>query len=265
MDSGLRSTTLLARDGVVCNQLGSVATVTMVRPEVRNAMGPSMWEALASVGAAIGDDVRVVVVRGAGQSFSAGLDTRLFAGESVGRDAPLTDLFAATAEEFDQAVAAFQEGFVWLRDPRFISIAAVHGHSIGAGFQLALACDLRIATETAIFSMREPALGLIPDLTGTKHLAQAVGYARALEWTASARLVDADEALSCGLVSAVVPSAGLDDAIERLVAGLTAHSHGAVRESKALLLGASEHSFEEHRAAERRAQFRRFAAVHAGL
>jgi enoyl-CoA hydratase/carnithine racemase len=133
---------------------------------------------------------------GAGEAFSAGLDRRLIAGEPVGDDAAITDLFAASREEFDHAVATFQEGFRWLRDPRFISIAAVQGYAIGAGFQLALACDIRIATDDAQFNMREPALGIVPDLTGTKHLLEAVGYARALEWTTSARFVEAEEALA---------------------------------------------------------------------
>lgn len=251
----------LHKGGVTCAQDGAVVTVTMNRPELRNAMRPSTWAAMAAVGTSIGDDVRVVVVRGAGEAFSAGLDRRLFAGEPIGDDAPLTDLFAASREEFDRAVATYQEGFSWLRDPRFISIAAVQGFAIGAGFQLALACDIRIATDDAKFSMREPALGIVPDLTGTKHLVEAVGYSRALEWTASARFVDAEEALATGLVNRVVPRDMLDQAIAEMVDGLTAHPHGAVTATKSLLLEAVERSFEEQRAREREAQFHRFAAL----
>lgn len=253
--------TMLEQGGVTRTQDGAVVTVTMNRPELRNAMRPSTWAALAAVGASIDDDVRVVVVRGAGEAFSAGLDRRLFAGESVGDDAPLTDLFRASREEFDRAVTTFQEGFTWLRDPRFLSIAAVQGYAIGAGFQLALACDIRIATEDAQFSMREPALGIVPDLTGTKHLLEAVGYARALEWTASARFVDANEALASGLVNRVVSRAQVDLAVKEMVDGLTAHPHGAVTATKSLLLGAVERSFDEQRAREREAQYHRFAAL----
>jgi len=261
MSADLPPGTVLARDGITCVQSGTVVTVTLNRPESRNAMRPATWAALAEVGARIGDDVRVVVLRGAGESFSSGLDRRLFAGETVDQDAPLTDLFTATESEFDRIVATYQKGFVWLRDPRFISIAAVQGHAIGAGFQLALACDIRVATDDAKFSMREPALGLVPDLTGTKHLVEAVGYSRALEWTASARVVETDEAFATGLVNKVVPADALDETIDDVVAGLTAHPHGAVTATKALLLGAADRDFEQQRARERLAQFARFAAL----
>ncbi len=248
-------------DGITCVQDGSVLTVTMDRPEVRNAMRPSTWAALAEVGATIGDDVRVVVLRGAGEAFSSGLDRRLLTGETDGHDAPLTTLFEMSFEDFDRTVEVYQQGFLWLRDPRFISIAAVQGHAIGAGFQLALACDIRVAADDAKFNMREPALGIVPDLTGTKHLVEAVGYARALEWTASARFVEADEALVSGLVSRVVSRQDLDAAVEDLAQGMTAHPHGAVTATKSLLLGAIERTFDEQRVHERAAQFDRFQAL----
>lgn len=247
--------------GMTCSQDGAVLTVTMNRPQVLNAMRPSTWMALAAVGAGVGADVRAVVVRGAGETFSSGVDRRLLAGATVGEDAPLTALGELSYEDFDQTVEQYQEGFAWLRDPRFISIAAVQGYAIGAAFQLALACDIRIATDDVKFSMREPALGLVPDLTGTKNLVAAVGYSRALEWTASGRFVDADEALASGLVSRVVPREGLDTAVEEMVQGVTAHPHGAVTATKSLLLGAAERSFDEQRVRERKEQFHRFAAL----
>lgn len=254
-------TTLLERSGVTCVRTGPLVTVTLNRPEVRNAMRPSTWAALATVGALMDDSVRVVVLRGAGDDFSSGLDRRLLTGETVGEDAPLTELFAMTQEAFDRTVATYQEGFVWLRDPRFVTVAAVQGHSIGAGFQLALACDIRIATEDARFCMREPALGLVPDLTGTAHLVRAVGYSRALEWTASARMIEGGEALASGLVSALVPSGDLDAAVADLVAGLTGPPHEAVAATKELVLAAVDRAFEDQRVAERTAQYHRFAAL----
>ena len=150
----------------------AVATVTLSRPEVRNAQTPAMWHALAAIGEQLPDTTRVVVVRGAGQSFSAGLD-RAMLDPATGDVAQLLQL---DDEAISKAVDGYQQGFTWLRDPRFISIAAVQGHAIGAGFQLALSCDLRVVAEDAQFSMKEPALGLVPDLTGTKPLVEAVGY-----------------------------------------------------------------------------------------
>ena len=103
-------------------------------------------------------------------------------------------------------IDAYQRGFTFLRDPRFVSIAAVQGYAIGAGFQLALSCDLRVVTEDAQFCMKESALGLVPDLTGTKPLVECVGYARALEICATARMVGAAEAVDIGLALAAVPA-----------------------------------------------------------
>lgn len=255
---------LLATGGIEVTQDGPVLTVTMNRPEVRNAMRPSTWSAMAAVGAAVTEDVRVVVVRGAGACFSAGLDRRLLMGEGIPGEAPVGDLFGMEFEDFDATIARYQEGFAWLRDPRFISIAAVHGYAIGGGFQLALACDIRVVADDVQFSMREPALGIVPDVTGTKHLVEAVGYSRALEMTASARFVLADEAERTGLVNRVVPLAELDAAVAEMVAGVTAHGPGAVRRTKEVFLGAADRTFDEQRAHERRTQFARFAELAKG-
>ena len=156
------------------------------------------------------------------------------------------------------AIDEFQQGFTWLRDPRFVSVAAVQGYAIGAGFQLALSCDLRVLTEDAQLCMKESALGLVPDLTGTKPLVECVGYARALEICATARMVGAAEAAAIGLATAVVPAAELDATVADLAGALTAPLPGAVRETKALLLGAAARTPDEHRRSEREAQTRRF-------
>jgi len=114
---------------------GSVATVTLSRPERRNAMTPSMWRGLARIGAAIPDDVRVVVVRGAGPSFCAGIDLRMFSADGVPGEERNP---SASDPGFPDSIAGFQAGYLWLRNPAFVSIAAVQGHAIGGGFQLAL-------------------------------------------------------------------------------------------------------------------------------
>ncbi len=98
----------------------------------------------------------------------------------------------------------------------------MHGHAIGGGFQLALACDIRVAADDARFCMKEPALGLVPDLTGTKPLVEIVGIGRALELCLTARTVLADEAARLGIAEIVVPRDGLDGAVRDLVASLLA-------------------------------------------
>jgi enoyl-CoA hydratase/carnithine racemase len=243
----------------------AVATVTLCRPEVRNAQTPSMWRGLAAIGEQVPDDVRVVVVRGEGVSFSAGLDRAMLDPARAADDPEsVPGLLARRDDEVLVTIGGFQRGFAWLRDPRFISVAVVQGHAVGAGFQLALSCDLRILGDDAQLCMKEPALGLVPDLTGTKPLVESVGYARALEICATARVVGAAEALDIGLATLVCPVSELDAALADLVAALTAPMAGAVRETKALLLGASDRSLEEQRRLEREAQIRRFREL-AGL
>ncbi len=230
---------------------GEVATVTLGRPERRNAMTPAMWHGLADIGASLPPQVRIVVVRGDGPSFCAGIDLNLLTGTGAGAD----ELIASPNDhDFDQKVAGYQAGYLWLRDPSIVSIAAVQGHAIGAGFQLALACDLRILTEDARLCMKEPALGLVPDLTGTKPLVDIVGLPRAIELCLTARTVMAAEALLLRLAELVVPAAELDAAVADLVAALLATDAAAARATKALLQQASARSLAEQAAAERRVQ-----------
>jgi enoyl-CoA hydratase/carnithine racemase len=138
-----------------------------------------------------------------------------------------------------------------------VSVAAVQGHAVGAGFQLALACDLRIAADDAQFAMAEVAYGIVPDLGGTRPLVDAVGPARALEWCATGRRVGAEEALAAGLVNRVVPAADLAGATDELVQQLLAPPRDAVVEVAALVRGAGSRTLEEQCEAERQAQLRR--------
>src|SRR5438045_5096859 len=112
-------------------------------------------------------------------------------------------LAALPPEQADAAVESYQQGFGWLARPDLVSVAAVHGHAIGAGFQLALACDLRILADDAQFSMAEVRHGLVPDLTGTRRLVELVGYSRALEICATGRRLGAAEADRIGLATLV--------------------------------------------------------------
>ncbi|WP_344836424.1 enoyl-CoA hydratase/isomerase family protein [Kribbella ginsengisoli] len=240
---------------------GAVARVVLDRPEVRNAQTPGMWAALSDFGASLPDEVRVVVVSGEGQSFSAGLDRNLMMGEPVDGQEPLLTLGKRPADELQELISHFQGGFSWLRKPEIVSIAAVQGHAVGAGFQLALACDLRVVTPDAKFSMREPALGLVPDLGGTQPLVQLVGYSRALEICVTSRWVEAAEAKEIGLANIVVPAEELAATVKDLSEAVLSPLVGAVRETKALLLGAADRTYEEQLKAEREAQARRLAEL----
>jgi enoyl-CoA hydratase/carnithine racemase len=240
---------------------GPVATVTLARPERRNAQDPAMWAALRAVGDELGDDVRVVVVRGEGRSFSAGIDRSMLATGDGGRSPALLDLASMDDTALDARIAEYQEAFSWLRRPRLVSIAAVQGHAVGAGFQLALACDLRVLGDDASLAMRETSLGLVPDLGGTGPLVAAVGYSRALEICVTGRWIGAVEARELGLATIVVPLPELDAAVADLAAAVTAAPHSAVTATKALLLGAPTTSHEEQLQAERIAQAARLRDV----
>ncbi|HZB33075.1 MAG TPA: enoyl-CoA hydratase/isomerase family protein [Streptosporangiaceae bacterium] len=250
----------LAGSGLRLEIDGAVATITLIRPERRNAQTPAMWRALARIGDTLPVGIRVVVVRGEGPSFSSGIDLRAFTPEGVpGEDAPLPA--DAAPEEIDRTIAGYQRGFTWLRRPAIVSIAAVRGHAIGAGFQLALACDLRIVADDASFCMKEPALGLVPDLTGTKPLVDTVGLARALEMCLTVRTVPAEEARELGIAQAVVPGDELDDAVRDLTAALLQVDAGAAAATKSLLQQAPGNTLDEQAATERRAQIDRLRAL----
>lgn len=230
---------------------GSVATVTLARPRRRNAMTPAIWHGLAQIGATLPPIVRVVLVRGEGPSFCGGIDLRLLRGEPVEGEESL----ASPADpEFEQKVAGYQAGYLWLRNPDIVSVAVVQGHAIGAGFQLALSCDLRILADDARLCMKESALGLVPDLTGTKPLVDIVGLSRAIEICLTARTVTAQEALTLRLAELVVPTAELDAAVDDLTAALLATDAAAAKATKALLTGAPGATLAEQAVAERRAQ-----------
>ncbi|HZX39915.1 MAG TPA: enoyl-CoA hydratase/isomerase family protein [Streptomyces sp.] len=248
---------VLDKDGVRLTVEDAVATVTLTNPDKRNAQSPALWRALAQAGRSLPGNVRVVVLRGEGKSFSAGLDRQAFTPEGFDGEPSFLDLARGSDAELDAVIAEYQEAFTWWRRSDIVTIAAVQGHAIGAGFQLALACDLRVVAQDVQFAMRETSLGLVPDLTGTYPLVSLVGYARALEICATGRFVHAEEAERTGLANLVVPADELESTVRDLTGALLAAPRDAVIETKALLQGVSGRSYEEQRTAERAAQARR--------
>jgi enoyl-CoA hydratase/carnithine racemase len=241
----------LAASGLRLDLTDAVATVTLNRPERRNAMTPAVWHGLAAIGASLPARVRVVVIRGAGPSFCSGIDLRMFSAEGVpGENSPP----GAADPGFEAWIESCQAGYLWLRDSGIVSVAAVQGHAIGAGFQLALSCDLRILADDAKLCMKEPALGLVPDLTGTKPLVDLVGLPRAIELCLTARTVAAPEASQLGLAELLVPAAELDAAVADLTAALLEIGADTARATKRLLAQAGANTLEQQAAAERSAQ-----------
>ena len=240
---------------------GEHATITLSRPDQLNCQSPATWDELARVRRSLPGTVRVVVLRGEGRAFSAGLDRALFAPDAAGGLLMLPQL---SQQEATAQIAEWQQAFDWRSRPDLVSIAAVQGHAIGAGFQLALGADLRIAATDAQFTMAEPTLGLVPDLGGTKRLVELVGYSHAVDICLTGRRVGAEEALRVGLVARVVPNEQLDAVVDETVAALLAVNRDAAAETKALLQRAQASTQDEQQAAERNAQYRRLRAL-AGL
>jgi enoyl-CoA hydratase/carnithine racemase len=210
-----------------------------------------MWQGLAGIGRSLPPEVRVAVVRGEGLSFSSGIDLRILSGDGAADAGAIPN---PADPGFEDWIAACQEGFGWLRRPSLISVAAVRGHAIGAGFQLALGCDLRILADDAMLCMKEPSLGLVPDLMGTKPLVDIAGLPRALELCLTGRTVTAAEAFAMRLAELVVPAADLDGAVADLVAALLAVDPATARATKELLSQAAGNTLDQQAAAERRAQ-----------
>jgi enoyl-CoA hydratase/carnithine racemase len=251
---------LLSAAGVVATVDGPVMRVILDRPERHNAQTPQMWHALAALGDDLDEGVRVVVLSGNGPSFSAGLDRSLLEPPQPGVTT-LAGMARMSAAEFDAEVAGFQRAFTWWRERPVVTIAAVHGHAIGAGFQLALATDLMVVADSTSLSMREVQLGLVPDLAGTSPLVAAVGRMRALELCLTGRAISGTEAASIGLALTHVPDDDLPGAVEQLTEGIIAAMPHATTAVLELLRGAAHRDPHSQRAAERAAQYDRITEL----
>lgn len=192
---------------VLLEHVDAVALVTLNRPERRNALGGTLREDLVAAMAHAGQDaaVRAIVLTGAGSCFCAGGDLRMLL-DSVqapgGR--PLRD---KTEPQRDATLLSVYEASKPV-------IAAVNGPAFGAGMNLALAADIRIASHTARLCQSHVLRGLMPDYAGTYLLPRIVGHAKACELVYTGAIVDAQEALALGLINAVVePAALLDKAL----------------------------------------------------
>lgn len=249
------------RDGVRIEKDGDVVRIVLCSPESRNAQSPATWRRLASTPDLLTPDVRAVVLSGEGVSFSAGLDRRMLSTEGVPGEASLLTITGYPPEQLEDFIRQAQAAFTWWRRVPQLTIALVQGHAIGAGFQLALACDFMIVADDAKLAMRETSLGLVPDLAGTAPLVEKVGYSRALEICASGRYVEADEAVHLGIALAKVPQDRWDEHVLELLVPMVAALPDAVAELKLLLHGAA--SAEDQPARERQSQMRRLAALQA--
>jgi len=206
---------------VIYEKNESIARITLNRPEALNSYNFQMRDELFEVLSAIKDDdeVAAVILKGAGdKAFCAGAD--------------LTEFLIAPSPVIARNVR--QERDVWglfLSLPQPV-IAALHGYVLGSGLEMALCCDLRIASEDARFGFPEVELGIIPAAGGTQTLPRVVGRGKALEMLLTARQIDAGEALDSGLVNRIVPRGKLLPAAEEIAGKISCYSRNAVRYAK---------------------------------
>lgn len=206
---------------VLEDRRGPVAVVTLNRPEKHNAMSLAMKEALVDALGRLDVDsgVRVIVLTGAGdKSFVAGADIAEFRGRSL-----------------TEQIRMYQDGTVYDAMDRVAKpvIARIDGYCFGGGLELAMACDVRIASERSVFSQAEINLGIIPGGGGSQRLPRLVGLGTALKLTLTGERIDAREALRIGLVDEVVAPSHLDSRVDEIADRMAAKSAAAVRLAKA--------------------------------
>jgi enoyl-CoA hydratase/carnithine racemase len=243
---------------ILTNLSGDVFTITLNDPDKRNAQTPQTWDELYSISAQVPGEARFIVLRGNGKSFSAGLDRAMFTPAGIPGQPSFMEMASQSDTELDDTIAYYQRFFRVLRDLPQISVALVQGHAIGAGFQLALACDLIIAQPSAQFALKETQWGLTPDLGGTVRFMEILGYRKSLELIGSGRVIDAQEAHTLGLVSAITDD--LDAGFSQLVDPLRAVMPEALTDAKSMLAGIAYG--EEPWVAERRSQTKRLRHLH---
>lgn len=218
----------------------STAVITFNRPDRMNTITPIMLNALSErlLQADADQAVRVIVITGNGRAWCAGLDVgAAVSGEGIGGD----NAGSATGE-FNMRDAPP----VVLHKIDTPTIAALNGGAAGYGMDIALGCDIRIASEKAKLSAAYTARGLVPESGGTWLLPRIIGWSKAAELLFTARVLKAEDALELGLVSEVVPSDALHDAAMSMAAEIAANAPLAIRASKRLMRHAMTEGLEDH-------------------
>jgi enoyl-CoA hydratase len=222
-----------------------VATVWLDRPEARNAMGMDLWRDLPVAMAAVSRDprVRAVVIAAKGPHFSVGLDLKamgnLLAGDGSSQEADgagSPSSMATRARGARSEVLRLQDSITAVARCAKPVIAAVHGYCIGGGVDLIAACDIRLASADAVFSVREAKMAIVADLGSLQRLPAIISAGHLAELAFTAKDISADRAKEIGLVNDVAADAdGVLKAARALAAEIAANSPVAVQGTKAVL------------------------------
>jgi len=239
--NGHEPTVLLETDG-------GVRRLVLNRPDRHNAQTAALWQEFAALGEQLtrDPDVRCVIVTGAGPSFSSGLDrTELQPGGLLTRIAEVGQSDVGAAEAM---IADIQRTFDWIRRAPFPVIAAVHGAALGAGFELALACDLLMVADDARLALPEVSMGVVPDLGSCHALRAALGYQHAMDLVLTGRALSGLEAAELRLALQHHPHQQLDDAVMNYAQAVARSSPVALRHAKRALLETDDHASLTHAA-----------------
>lgn len=202
---------------ILAEKRDSVAILTISRPDALNALSSEVLGELSEAFEALqkDDDVRVIIITGEGRAFVAGADV-----------AEMADLTMVEGRAFGNIGQALFRRIEKSEKP---TIAAINGFALGGGLELAMCCDIRIASETAVMGQPEVGLGIIPGFSGTQRLTQIVGRGRAAQMILTAENISAAEALSYGLVNRVTPPEELMDAALAMAGAIASKAPLAVR------------------------------------
>jgi enoyl-CoA hydratase len=221
-----------------CTYDDGVATVLLDRAAKRNALGPAFWSDLPRFMAHLDadDDVRCVVIAAAGPHFSVGLDLTSFGTIGSAPTGERSSKVAANRELFE-SVLRMQASVTAVATCRKPVVAAVHGYCIGGGVDLIAACDIRLAADDAVFSVRETKIAIVADLGSLQRLPRLVGAGHVAELALTGKDIDAERARQIGLVNDVYAGSaeGVGKAARALAEEIAANSPLAVQGTKAVL------------------------------
>jgi 2-(1,2-epoxy-1,2-dihydrophenyl)acetyl-CoA isomerase len=225
---------------------GEIGTLTLDRPDSLNAMSPEMIGELVEAFAWLADlaPLRALIITGSGRAFSAGGDVSWFRRGVESEEIDLPSNVRRGAEVLHQAI-------IDLRRIPYPVLAAINGPAAGAGFSLALACDIRIASGDAFFACAYGRIGASPDGGMTYFLPRVIGPSKALELLLNDPNLSAEDALAAGLVSEVVPGDALTDRAREKASKLAAKAPHYVRMAKLLCGQSLENSLADHLQLER--------------
>ncbi len=241
----------MAQQAVLLQEAEGVATITLHRPEARNALTPQMGGELAEALRRVQDGpARCLVITGVGEAFCAGADIRDFQKvmEEGGQQAVSDHLLALASRLHEEVIFR-------IRRLPIPVIASVNGVAAGAGFSLALSADLRIASEDALMVMGYSGIGLTADGGSTYLLPRLIGHGRAMDLYLNNRVVDARQALEIGLVNQVTPADQLADTVGTTARRLAQGATAAFGEVKALM----DQAYQQEEPAQLEAEARKLA------